>query len=47
MNFVKFLLTQYFFDILFFNVLWIVARTPINFLKHHDEVVQMDRNKLF
>ena len=29
MNFVKFLLTQYFFDILFFNVLWIVVWTPI------------------
>ena len=26
MNFVKFLLSQFFFDILFFNILWIVAQ---------------------
>ena len=28
MNFVKFLLSQYFFDILFFNTSWTIARTP-------------------
>ena len=29
MNFVKFLLSQFFFDILFFNILWIVAQNSI------------------
>ena len=29
MNFVKFLLIQHFFDILFFNILWTVAQTPV------------------
>ena len=50
MNFVKFLLSQYFFfDIVFFNISWTVARTPTKkyyFLKEHDKVFQMDRNKL-
>ena len=49
MDFVKFLLSQYFFfDSLFFNILWIVAQTPIKkyyFLK--DKVFQMGRDKLF
>ena len=29
MDFVKFLLSQHFFDILFLNISWTVAQTPV------------------
>ena len=37
-----------FVDILFLNTSWIIAQAPIKhyFLKEHDEVFQMDINKL-
>ena len=46
MDFAKFLLSQYFFDILILNILWAVACTPIKhyFLKEHDEVFLKDIN---
>ena len=47
-NFVKYLLIQHFFDILFLDISWTVAQTLIKqyFLKEHEEVFQMDIKKL-
>ena len=50
MDFVKFLLSQYFTWYFFFYISWTVnISDPYKkyyFLKEHDEVFQMDKNKL-